>query len=177
MNVPWWTCLWIILLGACKSEGPPAVITSTSPEQGPAYIEENKQASHIESGDIDNYIRRHRLRPRSTGSGVYHQLVRDLPGDTARPGQWAVVNFRMELLNGKVCATSAKDAPERFLIEMDDVESGLHEGIQHLSPGDSALLILASHRAYGLIGDLDQVPMRSTIVYHIGLVALEVPDR
>lgn len=169
--------LWILLLGACQDDVPPAAITGASNEAAPGYIEENKQASHVEAGDIDNYTRRHHLTARSTGSGVYHQLLRDLPGDTARPGQWAVVHFRMELLNGKVCSASAKGEPERFLIEMDDVESGLHEGIQHLSPGDSAILILSSHRAYGLIGDLDLVPMRSTIVYHVGLVALEDPDR
>lgn len=173
MNAPLSIGIGFLLFVGCQSDGPPPALTRTTPDEEPIFIEENKQAGHMESVDIENYIRRRHLSMRSTGSGVYHQVLRDLPGDTARPGQWAVVNFRMELLNGKVCSSSAKGQPERFLIGMDDVESGLHEGIQHLSPGDSAILILSSHRAYGLIGDLDQVPMRSTIVYRIGLVALE----
>jgi FKBP-type peptidyl-prolyl cis-trans isomerase len=55
---------------------------------------------------------------------------------------------------------------------MDNVESGLHEAIQLLSPGDSALFVIPSYRAHGLIGDQDRIPMRSTLVYRVGLVAV-----
>ena len=58
---------------------------------------------------------------------------------------------------------------------MDNVESGLHEAIQHLSPGDSAVIVIPSYRAHGLIGDQDKVPMRSSVVYRIGLVSV-TPD-
>jgi FKBP-type peptidyl-prolyl cis-trans isomerase len=57
------------------------------------------------------------------------------------------------------------------------VESGLHEAIQLLSPGDSALFIIPSYRAHGLVGDMEQIPMRSTVVYHIGLVRLSGKGR
>ena len=61
---------------------------------------------------------------------------------------------------------------DRFLVEMDDVESGLHEAIQLMSPGDSAVVLIPSYRAHGLIGDQDRIPMRSSLVYHIGLLKL-----
>ena len=63
--------------------------------------------------------------------------------------------------------------PGIFRIEHADVESGLHEGVQHLSPGDSAVLVIPSALAFGLLGDRGKIPMRSTVVYHIGLVAVE----
>jgi hypothetical protein len=34
------------------------------------------------------------------------------------------------------------------------------------------LFIIPSYRAHGLVGDMEQIPMRSTVVYHIGLVRL-----
>jgi FKBP-type peptidyl-prolyl cis-trans isomerase len=46
-----------------------------------------------------------------------------------------------------------------------------------LSPGDSALFIIPSYRAHGLVGDMEQIPMRSTVVYHIGLVRLSGKGR
>ncbi|HMC98075.1 MAG TPA: FKBP-type peptidyl-prolyl cis-trans isomerase, partial [Flavobacteriales bacterium] len=85
-------------------------------------------------------------------------------------GEWATVNYRLELINGDSAYASEPGKPESFKIEMDDVESGLHEAIQELSPGDSAIVIIPSYRAHGLIGDQQRVPMRSTVVYHIGLV-------
>ena len=132
-------------------------------------MEENKLNVQREQRDIDSYIRRHELTMRTTGTGVRYALIRDIPGDTARPDQFAHVNYRMELLDGTLAYASEPGAPEVFLVEMDDVESGLHEAIQHLSPGDSALFIIPSYRAFGLIGDMEKIPMRSTLVYHIGL--------
>jgi FKBP-type peptidyl-prolyl cis-trans isomerase len=55
-------------------------------------------------------------------------------------------------------------------VEHDDVESGLHEAVQLLSAGDSAVFILPSFRAHGLAGDRDRIPMRSTVVYRVGVV-------
>ena len=41
-----------------------------------------------------------------------------------------------------------------------------------MSPGDSAMIIIPSYRAHGLAGDQNKIPMRSSVVYHIGLVKL-----
>lgn len=133
----------------------------------------NRDAVKLEDRDIRLYVERHGLQPTRSGTGVWHQLLRDVPGERVRPGEWAQVRYRMELLNGVTAYTSDPEGPESFLVEMDHVESGLHEGIQHLSPGDSAILIIPSYRAHGLIGDLDKVPPRSTVVYFIGLAGIK----
>lgn len=133
-------------------------------------IRSNQAAVKLEDRDIDLYAERYGLQVQRTGRGVCYQLVRDMPGPSVRSGQWATVNYRVELLNGDTAYTTESGLPESFKVELDDVESGLHEGIQYLSPGDSAVLIIPSYRAHGLIGDMDRIPMRSTVVYYIGLV-------
>jgi len=137
---------------------------------GEEMIRENRDAVKLEDHDIAIYAERRDYPVVSTGRGVRYHLWRDVEGPAARPGQWAVMNYRVELLNGDTAYASDPGRPESFLVEMDDVESGLHEGVQLLSPGDSAVLIIPSYRAHGLIGDMDRIPMRSTVVYHIGLV-------
>jgi len=82
-----------------------------------------------------------------------------------------LIEHSISLLNGRACYRTKLGEPESFFVEQDDVESGLHEGIQQLSVGDSALVIIPSHLAHGLAGDLDQIPMRSTIIYNIRLLA------
>lgn len=166
----------LLFLVACRGEdGPPARTGSGTTTHAPAHVQENRDANRIEARDLANYASRHRLATHISGTGVHHLLLRDLPGDTARPGQWAAVNYRMELLNGTVCSASEPGHPGSFQVEMDHVESGLHEAIQHMSPGDSAVILIPSYRAHGLVGDMDKVPMRSSIVYHIGLVSLSEP--
>ena len=110
---------------------------------------ENQRAMRIEERDIKDYVERLHLGVRTSGTGVRWQLLRDVPGDTARPDQLVRVAYRMELIDGTVAYESARGAPESFRVEHDEVESGLHEGIQHLSPGDSAIIIIPSHRASG----------------------------
>ncbi|MFZ1686498.1 MAG: FKBP-type peptidyl-prolyl cis-trans isomerase [Flavobacteriales bacterium] len=158
-----------LLLIACTDPGTdrPAVENVQEP-----LISDNQQALRLESRDIDLYVKRRELPVTTTGTGVRYALVRDAEGPTARPDQLVAVNYRMELLNGTECYSSKPGEPESFRVEHDDVESGLHEAIQLMGVGDSAILIVPSHRAFGLIGDMAKVPMRSTVVYHIGLARI-----
>ncbi|MBK6628318.1 MAG: FKBP-type peptidyl-prolyl cis-trans isomerase [Flavobacteriales bacterium] len=166
----------LLLFTACAGGDAPPARTGTSPSpRTPAFVEQNQEANRIEARDLSNYAARRGLRTHVSGTGVHHVLLRDQPGDTARPGQWVAMNYRMELLNGTLCSASEPGHPESFQVELDHVESGLHEAVQHLSPGDSAVILIPSYRAHGLIGDMDKVPPRSSIVYHIGLVSLTEP--
>lgn len=161
-------CLAII---GCDRNGRP------SAEQGPPtnaqeLVQANKEALKLEQHDIKLYAERHGLTLTPTGTGVHIQMIRDKEGPTALPDQWAKVNYRLELLNGDTAYHTEPGRPESFMVEMDQVESGLHEAIQLLSAGDSAIIIIPSYRAHGLIGDQEHIPMRSSIVYRLGVVAI-----
>ena len=165
--------LMILAIAACNGDG---VVPSKQPQDAPTdLVKENRDAVKLEDRDIDLYAQRCGIELIKSGTGVRHHLLRNLPGDSIRSGQWAKVNYRVELLNGDTAYATMRGEPESFLVGMDNVESGLHEAIQHLSPGDSAVIIIPSYRAHGLIGDQDKVPMRSSVVYRIGLVSV-TPD-
>ena len=157
------------MLVACgQRQGPPPAKTVRIGDGD--LISRNKEAVSLESKDIDNYIARHGLEMTTSATGLRFRLLRDTPGPVAQAEDLVTVNYSVTLIDGRACYASDPGAPESFRVEHDDVESGLHEGIQLLSPGDSALLIIPSHRAFGLAGDMDKIPMRSTLIYHVGLV-------
>ena len=83
-----------------------------------------------------------------------------------------MIKYNVTLLDGTECY-STDDEVEEFIVDKDYVEAGLHEGIQFMSPGDKAILILPSHLAHGLAGDLKKIPFRSSIVYDIELIAVK----
>ncbi len=159
----------LIVLSACSGEpAKPPPIPPTQQE----LLDDNLRAMRTEAKDIDLYVKRNGLNTVSTGTGVRCAFMRNVEGPVAEPEQLVTVNYRMELLNGTECYSSKPGEPESFRVEHDDVESGLHEAAQLMGVGDSALVIIPSHRAFGLIGDMDKVPMRSTIIYRIGLVKI-----
>ena len=164
----------IVMLFACDGGGtaPPAKVGSA--QQGPdeALIDENKRLAKREALDIDAWIARNGLRMEDTGTGVRIMLIEDSIGPYAAPLQTASIDFSVSLIDGTVCYASAPGEPEDFVIEKDNVESGLHEAIQRMSVGDSAVIVIPSHRAYGLAGDSKKIPMRSTVIYRVRLRGL-----
>ena len=159
------------LFMACGGDGRVPTQQGTMPSADD-MLKENRDAVKLEDHDIDLFAKRIGLEFTPTGRGVRYYLLRDMKGPRAMTGQWATVNYRLELISGDSAYATALGKPETFLIEMDNVESGLHEAIQLISPGDSALIVIPSYRAHGLTGDQDRIPMRSTVVYRIGLVSV-----
>ena len=78
-------------------------------------------------------------------------------------------------MDGRVCYSSDSLGPKEFVVGADNVETGLHEGIQYLHVGDRATLILPSHLAHGLIGDESKIPPKASVIYELEL--LSVKDR
>lgn len=136
-------------------------------------IHVNKTAAEIESEQIDGFVKRHNWNVIKTGTGLRYFIYRNGNGETAKNGQTAKVNFEISLLNGNVIYSTKHTAALEFLIGESEVESGLHEGITYMRAGDKAKLILPSHLAHGLIGDLNKIPPRSTIIYDIELIELK----
>jgi FKBP-type peptidyl-prolyl cis-trans isomerase len=168
------TAFCVGLVMACTGEGgpPPARVgTQPRPRQDQALLDANRVLAQREERDITDWIARQGMSMLSTGTGLHLKLVRDLPGPVAKPDQLALIDFKVYLIDGTLCYGS-DGVPQAVRVEQENVESGLHEGLQYMSVGDSAVLAIPSHLAHGLAGDMKKIPMRSTVIYHLALKAL-----
>ena len=136
-------------------------------------IEANKMYVKKESDEIDQYVKRRGLQMSTTGTGLRYVITQKGTGVIAMPEQRAKVNFKISLLDGTLCYSSDSTGAKEFLIGHDNVESGLHEGIQYLHVGDKAIFILPSHLAHGLIGDESKIPPHASVRYDIELLSLK----
>jgi FKBP-type peptidyl-prolyl cis-trans isomerase FkpA len=136
----------------------------------------NRALMEKESAEIDAYIaNRKDWHMTMSGTGLRYEVYQPGKGDTVKPGQFVKVNYRILLLDGTVCYTSEKDGAKEFKVEQDNVESGLHEGIQHMNPGSKARFVLPAHLAHGLTGDNDKIPPLSTVIYEVELLSVRNP--
>jgi FKBP-type peptidyl-prolyl cis-trans isomerase len=134
----------------------------------------NKALREKEEREIEDFIARYGWDMKETGTGLRYLIYYHGNGkERAKPGMIATINFEVMLINGQVCYTSKEDGTKQFLIEKADIESGLHEGIQLMSEGDKAKLIIPSHLAFGLPGDQNKIPKRATLIYDVELVKLQ----
>lgn len=88
------------------------------------------------------------------------------------PGDVAEIEYRITLLSGEECYKTEDDEYEQFVVDNSEIESGVQEGIKLLSPGDRARLIIPSHLAHGVSGDLDKIPPLTTLVFDIHLLGI-----
>lgn len=126
--------------------------------------------------DIKLFLERHKdWKVKRTGSGLQYYLYKEGSADTNwHPigGDVADIEYVITLLSGDTCYFTASDEYERFVVDNSEIESGLQEGIKLMSPGDRAHLIVPSHLAHGMAGDLDKIPPLTTLVIDIHLMGI-----
>ncbi len=163
--------LILFSLPACQNKDKKGPAQSQT-EVRESLIQVNKNMLKADAEKIKRYMERHNLQMEVSGTGLRYKIIGDGIGEKAHDGQFAKVFFKLSLLDGTVCYSSDKNGPEEFLIGMDDVESGLHEGITYMKVGQKAKFILPPHLAHGLIGNQAKIPSRAVIVYDIELLSL-----
>jgi FKBP-type peptidyl-prolyl cis-trans isomerase len=163
--------IFVFSLLACTE--PNKVNYMTQQEIDDRLYEINKEMLADEEKAIGIYLEEKGWPVKETGTGLRVHVYEQGEGDLAQTGQLALIHFTVSLLSGKECYTSKDKEPRSFKIGEADVESGLHEGITYMKPGDKAHLVIPSHLAHGLAGDNIKIPPKATIVYDVELIALK----
>lgn len=161
----------VFVFFSCKENDNKPVLNSFQIKE--ALIEQNISAVKKEQQQIDNYLKINKLTSIKTATGLRYQIIQEGDGKTAVEGQIAVISYQVTLLDGTVCYSTKENGPEEFTVGKDNVESGLHEAITYLKEGDKAIIIIPSYLAHGLSGDLKKIPIRSTIIYNLELIAVK----
>ncbi|MDF2436507.1 MAG: fkpA [Bacteroidota bacterium] len=138
-----------------------------------SLVEANKMYVKRESDEIDQYTARHKWKMTTTGTGLRYMITKNGSGkENPKPEQRVKVDYKISLLDGTLCYTSEQTGPKEFVVAKDNIETGLHEGIQYLHKGDEAVFILPSHLAHGLLGDGNKIPAKASVIYEIKLISV-----
>ena len=105
-------------------------------------------------------------------SGLRYKIYENGKKVKAESGDSASVKLRIKLLDGTFCYQTDSKELDQFLIDRNNIESGINEAVQYMHLGDSAKLIIPSHLAHGLLGDRDKIPPLSTLLVDIHLIEL-----
>ncbi|MBW6491545.1 MAG: FKBP-type peptidyl-prolyl cis-trans isomerase [Lentimicrobium sp.] len=138
-----------------------------------SLVAANKQAVKAENEQIESFICRYNWKMKETGSGLRYQIYFQGSGEEVQPGRIAVLKYTVRLITGDLIYSSDNDGLKEFMIGRGGVESGLEEGILLLKVGDRAKFIIPSHLGFGLLGDQDKVPPKSTLIYDLELISLK----
>jgi FKBP-type peptidyl-prolyl cis-trans isomerase FkpA len=171
-----YTGCWFLfcLLVSCNNSPDRNQDRNTDPDSmKESLLYANKQAVKEENEQIERFIRRYKWQMKETGSGLRYDIYFKGDGMKAEAGKVAVMKYNVRLIDGTEIYSSEQSGLKQFVIGRGGVEGGLEEGILLLSVGDRAKFILPSHLGFGLLGDQDKVPPKSTLIYDLELVQLK----
>lgn len=130
----------------------------------------NRYLANDEEEDINNYIARHQLDMKASGTGMRYQILQQGDAELIRPGQTVTVEYVLNNIMGDIVYSSENDGLMKFVVGCGDVVSGLDEAMRYLHCGDVAKVIVPSHLGYGLLGDQKEITARSTLIYTLKII-------
>lgn len=169
--------MFLFVMISCKEKRPDLIIPEDSVPTitQKQSIEMSQFWTKDEGFKIDQFVKRKKWPVTKSQTGIRYWIYQNGEGELAKPGDVAFVEFEIRLLDADttLCYTSKETGIQDFLIEMDVVESGLHEAICYMRPGDKAFVILPHYLAHGLLGDMEAIPPLSPVLYDLHLVKLK----
>jgi FKBP-type peptidyl-prolyl cis-trans isomerase FkpA len=130
----------------------------------------NKQFSAEEEVEINLYLaRKPQWKMQKTGSGLRYFIYEKGTGNPAVSDDYVDIEYTITLLDGTSVYSTKSDEVEEFKVDKSEIESGIQEAFKLLREGDKAKLIIPSHLAHGLVGDMSKIPPLSTLIVDISI--------
>lgn len=112
--------------------------------------------------------------PVTTASGLQYWNIKLGTGALAIPGKKVKVDYTGWLTNGKKFDSSVGTGqPFEFTLGNGDVIKGWDEGIAGMKVGGKRQLRIPAHLAYGEAGRPPVIPLNSTLIFDVQLVAAQ----
>lgn len=159
--------LFLILTASCKQQQARRPISRTSGTFLNESVERNKKLNKGEESLIDSIIKRNpniNYISSKKGYWYYYEIKNDK--DTLRPKKGDVATFDYEIkdLNGNVIYSEIELKPQTYLVDKQNIISGLQNGIKIMHKSEKITFLFPSHLAYGYRGDDKKIGTNKPII-------------
>ncbi len=171
----WVIVILFLLLPGCVNEPARFPAQADLLPGDDTLVKYNKELVRDENQEIEDFIARHQWKMEKTATGLRFHIFPAGKGQKAVKGKMVAISYSVSLLNGQEVYSSVSGEPRVFVLGLGRAESGVEEGILMMRKGDRAKFIVPSHLAFGLLGDLNNIPVRAALVYEIELLKISEP--
>lgn len=146
------------------------------------YFEtEIEKIKNAEAGKIEGYVKKNKLEPKKTASGLQYVITKEGTGPVPAVGDTVVLNYTGALTTGKIFDTNDAEKakkneihnpmrtyePIRVAVGKDPVIAGWTEALQLLNKGTKATLLIPSAIGYGERGSMGAIPPYAPLVFEV----------
>jgi len=165
--------LIFILIFSCQQERKkPKTVSELKAYEKPLE-DVNKYLLKKDETTIANYCKRRGWKMKMTQSGLWYGNLSASNLDSVKQGDIIEIAYKVALLDGSVIYDSDSLGTKVFEVGHGGVENGLEEGILMMKNKEKYRFIMPPHKAHGLLGDLNKIPARSTIIYYVEVLDIQ----
>jgi FKBP-type peptidyl-prolyl cis-trans isomerase len=165
------------LFVSCEPDTRPARSTAHIMMMDDTVVNYNRQVVKAEDEEMNDFIARHQWKMSGTLTGLRYMIYEKGKGVKVNKGDKVILKYVMSLLNGQKVYSSDSLGLKIIFPGTSEGETGLQEALQLMREGDHAKLLVPSHLAYGLLGDMKRIPARATLVYDVEIVSVGKANR
>jgi FKBP-type peptidyl-prolyl cis-trans isomerase len=176
MKLRWLSLVFVFVVfssHSCKENAPQEQQYQSEQEIKDKLIEFNQNKVKAEDQIIDDYANQNYQDIQKSETGIRYKVYNLNDQERLQNNDVALVDYRINLLNGEEIYTTASSGPQKIRVGHEDIASGFHEALSLMSNGDSAIFILPSYRAYGFTGEKGSVPQNAILIYHVNIIDVE----
>jgi FKBP-type peptidyl-prolyl cis-trans isomerase len=159
-----------IFIGCSEKEESPKVKINWTKENS---IELNKRIALEEKIAIKLFLAQHQdWSIIESGSGLQYFIYEKGNGPSITVGSVIDVEYSVSKLDGTLCYKTSDDKVVEIVVDHSQVETGIQECLKKMKEGDKAKMIIPSHLAHGLTGDMDKIPPLTPIVVDLHVIEI-----
>jgi len=132
----------------------------------------NKQINALQDVAIKYYIAQDSLNEYLLSSdGFRYAYIHQIKDDREQPRIDDEVFFEYEIsdLSNTILYSYEELGKNRYLIDKEDVESGLQNGLKLMKEGEEMKFIFPSFKAFGFSGDQERIGVNQPLIYNVKL--------
>jgi gliding motility-associated peptidyl-prolyl isomerase len=137
-------------------------------------IERNKLLNKAENDIITNKIKRDTLHQYlNSEAGFWYYYDVQIPSETyaPKPGDEVFFNHEIKSLDDTVIYSSEELGTKSYLVDKEELISGLQDGFKLMKEGETITFIFPSHKAYGYTGN-ERINPNQPLIYTVQLLKI-----
>jgi len=166
----------LLLIISCKT---PEARKPESVKTG-SFIKEsadrNKKLNEREYALIEGIISKDTLNEYlASNSGFWYLYNTKVEKDTIQAGFGDLVNFNYNLkdLNGTTIYTAKEIGTRDYIMDKEELFTGLREGLKLMKPGETVTFLFPSQKAFGYYGDKNRIGTNVPLISQVTLNSIE----
>lgn len=165
----------LLLVFGCKTpeaRKPVSVQTGSFIDES---VERNKKLNAKEQASIENLLKKQNKEYLTSESGFWYYYNTKIETDTLiSPSFGDVVNYNYNVksLNGQLIYTKADLKTQNYIMDKEELFTGLREGLKLMKTGETVTFLFPSQKAYGYYGDENKIGSNTPLICEVTVNAI-----